>query len=131
MKKIIKSKKAPEAKGPYSHAILHDHKYTMELSGQIGINPKTGKLTEGIVMQTEQTFANINSILEEVGWDTNNLVKVRVLLADMKDYGIVNEVYSTFFPGNFPARVAVAVKELPLGALIEIDCTAAGDKINN
>ena len=113
---------------PFSKYIVHDDKYSMEISGQVGLNSE-GKLVEGIEAQTKQTLQNIKGILGEVGWDLNNLIKVRIFLADMKDYAIVNDIYAAYFENNFPTRVALAVKGLPLGALIEMDCTAAGDEI--
>ncbi|MFH0905941.1 MAG: Rid family hydrolase [archaeon] len=113
---------------PFSKAIVHNHKYFMEISGQIGLNSE-GKLEEGIEEQTKRIFQNIKDILEEVGWDLNNLVKIRIFLIDMKDYSTMNKIYSMYFQNDFPTRVALAVKSLPLGALIEMDCSASGDKI--
>jgi len=72
---------------------------------------------------------NIGAILAEVGWGYKDIVKSRIFLADMKDYGVVNEIYGKHFPSNSPARVALAVKQLPLGALVEIECVAVGDEI--
>jgi len=114
---------------PFSKAVIHESKYTMEISGQIGLD-SNGKLVDGIENQTRQTMQNVKDILEEVGWNFDNLVKVRIFLSDIKDYVQVNEIYSKCFESNFPARVALAVKDLPLGALIEIDATAAGDRLN-
>jgi 2-iminobutanoate/2-iminopropanoate deaminase len=128
-KTVISSKKAPKAIGPFSQAILHNFEYTMELSGQIGLNPETGKMVDGgIKEQTEQTLNNIKNVLSEAGWDFSNLIKVRIFLASMDDYSTVNEIYAKRFNDKPPARVALAVKGLPLGALIEIDCTASGNK---
>lgn len=125
VKKIIRASKNL----PFSKAIVHNQKYTMELSGQVGLNAETGKLEEGIEEQTKRTLENIREILQEAGWDFTNLTKVRIFLVDMKNYSIVNEIYSKYFEKDFPTRVALAVKELPLGALIEMDCTASGDEI--
>ncbi|MBU0977849.1 MAG: RidA family protein, partial [Nanoarchaeota archaeon] len=105
-----------------------NQKYSMEISGQVGLNSE-GKLVEGIKEQTKQTFQNVKDILEEVGWDLSNLIKIRIFLTNMKDYGTVNEIYATYFENDFPTRVALAVKDLPLGALIEMDCTATGDEL--
>lgn len=127
VKKIIKNISSL----PFSKAVLHDSKYVMEVSGQVGLDPKTGKLVEGIEKQTTRTLDNIKKILEEVGWDFKNIIKVRIFLADMKDYAIMNEVYGKYFSSDYPTRVALAVKGLPLGALIEIECTAAGNEIKN
>jgi len=129
MKKIIESKNAPAATGPFSHGVLHDHKYTLEVGGQVGLDPKTGKLVDGgIAAQTEQTLKNIKAVLSEVGWTFKNLTKLRVFLVDFKDYGAMNGVYAKYLSEDSPARAAVAVKALPLGALIEIECVASGDK---
>ena len=131
MKKIIDSKNAPATTGPFSHGVLHDFKYTLELGGQVGIIPETGKLVEGgICPQTEQTLKNIKAVLAEVGWGFKNIVKVRVFLIDFKDYAAMNEIYSKYFSENSPARAAVAVKALPLDALLEIECVAAGEKVD-
>ncbi len=131
-KQIIRSDKAPKATGPFSQAVLHDFKYTLELSGQIGINPQIGKLVDGgIVPQTEQTLANIQGVLSNIGWKFENIVKTRIYLSDMADYQTVNEIYSKKFPNDPPARIALAVKQLPLGALVEIECTAAGDTVSS
>jgi len=130
MKKTISSKNAPRATGPFSQAILFDEKYTMELSGQIGIDPQTGKLVEGgIEAEAEQIMKNIGAVLAEADWGYENIVKARIYLVDMNDYGLVNEIYGKFFQSNPPARIALAVKQLPLGALVEIECVAVGDKI--
>lgn len=112
---------------PFSKAIIHNLKYTMEISGQVGIDSKTGKLLEGIEKQTHQALENIKKILEETGWRFENIIKVRIYLTDMNDYTKVNEIYKKYFSNNYPARVALAVKTLPLDALIEIECTAGND----
>lgn len=128
MKKIITSENAPKANGLLSQAIFYDSKYTMEFSGQVGINPKDGKLVDGgIEAETEQTFKNIGALLSEVGWNYKNILKVRIFLSDMKDYATVNKIYMKYFIGEMPTRIALAVKELPLGALVEIECVAVGD----
>ena len=114
---------------PYSKAAIHDSRYVMEIAGQIGLNPKTGKLEKDVEKQTIRTLENIKQILLEKGWSFDNLIKVRIFLVDMADYSKVNKIYAKYFSGEYPPRVAVAVKALPLGALIEIDCTAAGDVI--
>ncbi len=113
---------------PFSKAIIHNQEYTMEFSGQLGANSE-GKLEEGIEQQTIRTMENIKEILATVGWTLDNLIKVRIFLADINDYAVVNEAYAKFFTNNFPTRLALAVKDLPLGALIEIEGTATGDEI--
>ena len=125
----VNSDKAPSTKGfPLSQAILHNHEYVMELSGQIGLDPKTGKLVKGdIETETKQALKNIEGVLSEVGWGFENIVKVRIFVTDMKSYQKVNEIYAKKFTNGFPARAVLGVKELPLGAHVEIECTAAGN----
>ncbi len=115
---------------PLSKAIIHNDKYTMEISGQIGVNPKTNELEEGIEKQTNRIMQIIKSILENEGWSLNDIVKTRIYLKDMKDYNKMNEIYSSFFSKNYPTRFALAVKDLPRDALVEIVCTATSNKIN-
>lgn len=123
MKKVISTNNAPAAIGPYSQAIeVND---TIYASGQIPINPATGEFVSGgIKEQTEQVFKNIKAILSEAGLSTDNIVKTTVLLADIADFTAMNEVYAAQFSGTFPARSAFAVKDLPKGALVEIEVIA-------
>ena len=130
-KTIISSPNAPKATGPFSQAVLDNFKYKLELSGQIGIDSESGSLVEGgITTETEQTLNNIEAVLKEVGWGFENIIKARIYLADIKDYAQVNEIYAKKFPEQPPSRIALAVKDLPLGALVEIECIAAGNEIN-
>ena len=130
MKQIITSKNAPKATGPFSQAILHTSKYQMEISGQLGINPQDGKLVAGgIAAEMEQALKNLAAILAEVGWDFRNILKARIFLTDINNYQIANEIYARHFPHEPPARIALAVKQLPLGALVEIECIAGGDEV--
>ena len=123
MKKIINTSKAPAAVGPYSQAV--EINGTLYVSGQIPINHETGKLIEGdITVQTEQVFRNISAILESAGYSFSDVVKSTCLLGDMANFKAMNEVYGRYFPADQPARAAFAVKELPLGALIEIETIA-------
>ena len=123
MKKIINTSKAPAAVGPYSQAV--EINGTLYVSGQIPINPETGKLIEGdITIQTEQVFRNISAILESAGYSFSDVVKSTCLLGDMANFKAMNEVYGRYFPADQPARAAFAVKELPLGSLIEIETIA-------
>lgn len=123
MKKVIFTEKAPAAIGPYSQAIEANGMVFM--SGQIPVNPATGVFVEGgIVEQTIQVFENIKNVLAEAGLTTANVVKTTVFLADMSMFADMNAVYAKYFDGAFPARSAVAVKELPKGALVEIECIA-------
>ena len=121
--KVISTKKAPAAIGPYSQAIqVGNLVYT---SGQIPIDPATGAFVEGdIKEQTRQSLTNVKSILEEVGLTMNNVVKTTVFMADMGDFADMNSVYAEFFTEPYPARSAVAVKTLPKGSLVEIEVIA-------
>lgn len=129
-KTIISSPNAPKATGPFSQAVLDNFKYRLELSGQIGINPESGTLVAGgVTAETEQTLNNIEAILKEVGWGFKNIIKARIYLADIKNYAQVNEIYAKKFQDQPPSRIALSVKDLPLRALVEIECLAAGNKI--
>ena len=122
--KMISTKKAPAAIGPYSQAIqVGNLVYT---SGQIPIDPETGVFVEdGIKEQTRQSLTNVKAILEEAGLSMSNVVKTTVFMADMGDFAEMNAVYAEFFSEPYPARSAVAVKTLPKGALVEIEVIAA------
>ncbi len=124
MKKIIHTSKAPAAIGPYSQAVeINDKLY---ISGQVPVDPQTGTIVKGgIGEQTEQVLKNIGVILDEAGYSYENVVSSTCLLSDMSDFKAMNEVYAQFYPDNQPARAAFAVKELPLGALLEIVTIAA------
>ena len=123
MKKVISTTKAPSAIGPYSQAIqVGNLIYT---SGQIPINPATGSFVEGgIKEQTRQSLLNVKAILEEAGLTMGNVVKTTVFMADMNDFADMNAVYAEFFTESYPARSAIAVKNLPKGALVEIEVVA-------
>ena len=122
--KPILSSKAPAAIGPYSQAIDSGVGLVF-LSGQLPIDPATGAFPEGGVKeQTRQSLLNVRAILEEAGLGLDSVIKTTVFLADMGDFAAMNEVYSEFFSAPFPARSAVAVKTLPKGALVEIECIA-------
>ena len=124
--KVISTKKAPAAIGPYSQAIqVGNLVYT---SGQIPIDPSTGAFVEGgIKEQIRQSLTNVKAILEEAGLSMSNVVKTTVFMADMGDFADMNAVYAEFFTEPYPARSAVAVKTLPKGALVEIEVVAAID----
>ena len=123
--KPIDTTKAPAAIGPYSQGVDSGAGLVF-LSGQLPINPATGAFPEGGVKeQTRQSLLNTKAILEEAGLGLANVVKTTVFLADMADFAAMNEVYASFFSQPFPARSAVAVKTLPKGALVEIECVAA------
>ena len=123
--KPIHSDKAPAAIGPYSQAISSGAGLVF-VSGQLPIDPATGAFPEGGVKeQTHQSLTNAAAILDAAGLSLKNVVKTTVFLADMADFAAMNEVYAQFFTAPFPARSAVAVKTLPKGALVEIECIAA------
>src|SRR5690554_607439 len=118
MKRIISTENAPKAVGPYSQAV--EANGTLYVAGQVPLNPETMKVVDGgIQEQTQRVMKNIGAILEAAGYSYSNVVKCTCLLADMADFKAMNEVYSQFFPENPPARAAFAVKDLPLGVLIE------------
>jgi len=120
MKEIINCKNAPAAIGPYSQAVKSGN--TIYCSGALGIDPAVGKIVEGgIKAQAEQCLKNIQAILVEVGATVNNVVKTTVFITSMADFQEVNAAYSAVFTENFPARSCIAVKELPLAALVEIE----------
>ena len=122
--KAIHTNNAPAAIGPYSQAI--EVNGFVFASGQIPIDPKTGNFVEGgIKEQTAQALTNAGNILKEAGTDLAHVVKTTVYLADMADFVAMNEVYATFFSQPFPARSAVAVKDLPKGARVEVEVLAA------
>jgi len=123
MKQVIHTKKAPNAIGPYSQAIKTGN--TLYISGQVPMNPETGKVVEGgITEQIEQVMQNIAAILEEAGFSFQDVVKSTCLLSDMKNFAGMNEVYGKYYSENPPARAAFAVKELPLSVLVEIETIA-------
>jgi 2-iminobutanoate/2-iminopropanoate deaminase len=123
MKRVIKTDKAPKAIGPYSQAV--EVAGMLFVSGQIPIDPATGKIVPGgIKEQTIQVFKNIEAILSEAGYSFKDVVKSTCLLEEITDFQAMNEVYSSIYKNNQPARAAYAVKNLPLGALIEIETIA-------
>jgi 2-iminobutanoate/2-iminopropanoate deaminase len=124
MKRIIFTENAPRPVGPYSQAV--EQNGTLYIAGQVAIDPASGKLAEGgIQEQTQQVMLNIGAILEAAGYAFTDVVKSTCLLADMADFKAMNEVYGRFYAENPPARAAFAVRQLPLGALIEIETIAA------
>lgn len=122
MKKIIATESAPKALGPYSQAVqMNNMVFT---SGQIGLNPVTGTLEEGIAAQTRQALANIKAILEKAGFGLDKVVKCTCMLKDLNDFTAMNEVYGEFFKSEPPARATLQACRLPADALIEIDAIA-------
>lgn len=122
MKEVISTNAAPGAIGPYSQAIKAGN--MLFCSGQIPVDPATGTIPEGIKAQTAQSLANVKAILAAAGASVENVVKTTVFLADMSLFGEMNEVYAQNFTEPFPARSAVAVRELPKQVLVEIEVIA-------
>lgn len=123
MKTQISTSNAPAAIGPYSQAISTGN--LLFISGQIPVNPADGTIPEGIKAQTAQSIANIKAILAEAGMTFDNVVKTTVFLSDMNNFAPMNEVYAENFTAPFPARSAVAVKDLPKQVLVEIETIAS------
>lgn len=109
--------------GPYSHAVESDG--FVYLSGQTPMDSNTGKIVEGdITAQTEQSFVNLFAVLKAAGLTSDDVIKVNVFLTDMSNFKSMNEIYAKKFNSPYPARTTIGVKELPLGALIEIEMIA-------
>ena len=121
---IISTQKAPGAIGPYSQAVrAGDMLFT---SGQLGLNPETGVLAEGVRAQADQALKNLGAILHEAGLDYKDVIKTVVFIKNMADFETVNEVYAQYFTANYPARSCVEVAALPMGGLVEVECVARG-----
>ena len=122
-REIITTNKAPKAIGPYSQAIVSNG--FVFTSGQIPINPKTGKITAtDIKSQVQQNLLNLSFVLEAAGANLKNVVKLTVFMVDLADFSKLNEVFMEFFPEKQPARSAVQVSRLPLDVLVEIEAVA-------
>lgn len=122
-KRIINTDNAPKAIGPYSQAV--EANGILFISGQIPVNPLNGQIPEGIEAQTEQVMKNIGAILQEAGYDYKNVIKSTCLLSDIANFKAMNEIYGKYYDKDCPARAAFAVKDLPLGVLVEIETVAA------
>ena len=124
MNQPIYTPNAPAAIGPYSQAVQAGN--MLFVSGQIPIDPATGEFAgTDITTQTNQSLTNVKNILEAAGYSLNDVVKTTVLLADIADFAAMNAVYAEYFSENKPARAAFAVRDLPKGALVEIEAIAA------
>ena len=124
MKKCIATQAAPAAVGPYSQGVQAGN--VVYLSGQLGIDPATGKLAEGgVAAQARQSLSNVLALLDSLGASPEQVVKTTVFLADMADFQTVNAEYAKVFSKDCPARSCVAVKALPLGGLVEIEAIVA------
>ena len=123
MNKIIHTEKAPAAIGPYSQAVQAGN--LLFVSGQIPVDPATGAFAgEDISTQARQSLTNVKNILEAAGYALTDVVKTTVLLSDIADFAAMNAVYGEFFKENCPARACFAVRDLPKGALVEIEAIA-------
>ena len=120
--RTVTSPLAPKAIGPYSQAVIKGD--TLYMSGQLPVNPETGELAQGIENQTRQSLNNIKAILETAGTDLTRVCRVGVFMTDLANFSTMNEVYATFFTGDYPARCCVQVAALPMGAEVEIEVTA-------
>lgn len=122
-KEIVVTDKAPKAIGPYSAGVTTGH--LVFTAGQLGMNPETGELVEGgIQAETRQALDNLKAVLEAAGSNLSLVIKSTVFLNNINEFGLMNEVYGTFFTENFPARSAFQVAALPKGAAVEIEAVA-------
>lgn len=124
-RKVISTGRAPAAIGPYSQAIKAGK--FLFASGQLGLDPATGNLAEGIEAQTRQALANLQAVLEEAGTDVEHVVKTTIFLADLAHFATVNSLYAEVFTQDPPARSTVQVAALPKGGLVEIEVIALLD----
>lgn len=122
MNKMISAKNAPAAVGPYSHAVLAGN--TLYTSGQLGLDPVSGDLAEGVEAQARQALENLKAVLETAGMDFQDVTKTTVFLSDMGDFAAINAIYAQYFTGEAPARSCVQVAALPKGAAFEIEAVA-------
>ncbi len=121
-RKVIHTQHAPAAVGPYSQAVRAGN--LVFLSGQLGLDPESGALAEGIEAQTRQVLANMRAVLEASGSNFDQIVKTTIFLSDMGNFATVNAIYAEAFSGMPPARSTVEVAALPLGGLVEIEAIA-------
>ena len=122
MKTILSTADAPAAIGPYSQAVRSGE--ALYCSGQLGIDPATGKLAEGVAAQAEQALKNLEAVLKAAGASMADVVKTTVFVKDLADFGTVNTIYGQHFGADFPARSCVQVAALPAGGLVEIEAVA-------
>lgn len=118
---IIQTSNAPAAIGTYSQAVKVSGGATVYLSGQIGLDASTMQMVNGIDAQIQQVFLNLQAVATESGGTLNDIVKLNIFLTDLGHFALVNEIMSTYFKQPYPARAAIGVKELPRGALVEMD----------
>ncbi len=121
-RQIIQTDNAPAAVGPYSQGVQVGN--LLFTAGQIGLDPATGKLRSGLEAQARQVMANLQAVLAAAGTDFASVIKTTIFITDMADFGVINGIYGAFFSDAPPARSTVAVAQLPLGALVEIEIIA-------
>lgn len=120
--KLINTDKAPKAAGPYSMAV--EHNGFIFCSGQVGINPLTNEMVEGLENQIHQTIKNLEAVLQEAGSDLQHILKTTIFVRDMSKFATVNEIYGSYFTNHKPARATIEVSNLPKNALVEIEAIA-------
>jgi reactive intermediate/imine deaminase len=118
-KEAIHSKHAPAALGPYSQGVRAGN--TVYLSGQLGLDPATGNLAQGIDAQAHQVFRNLRAVAQAAGGELDDVVKLTILMADLADFGKVNEIMATYFKAPYPARATYQVAALPKAAQLEVE----------
>ncbi|MBQ7245715.1 MAG: RidA family protein [Firmicutes bacterium] len=122
MNKMIFADNAPKAVGPYSHGV--DTGSMFFCSGQLGLDPETGELKDGVINQAKMSLANMDAVLKAAGYEKTDVVKTVVFIKDMNDFAAVNEVYAEYFGEHKPARSCVEVARLPKDGMVEIECIA-------
>lgn len=120
-KQIIHTADAPQAIGTYSQAVRVSGGDTVYLSGQIGLDPVSMQMANGIEAQIQQVFSNLKAVAAASGGSLNDIVKLNIFLTDLDNFALVNEIMASHFAQPYPARAAVGVKSLPRGALVEMD----------
>ena len=123
MATVIATEKAPAAVGAYSQAIAEGN--LVFTSGQLGLDPASGELLEGVAAQAKQAMENLGAVLQAAGASYGTIVKTMIFLADIADFAVVNEIYAGYFEQDPPASSCVQVAALPKGAQVEIECIAA------
>ena len=124
MKNIVSTEKAPGAIGPYSQGVRCGD--LLITSGQLGLDPATGAMPEGVEAQARRSLENVKAVVEAAGFTMGDVIKTTVFLQSMGDFAAVNAIYAEFFPdGGYPARSAVEVAALPKGGLVEIEAICA------
>ena len=122
MRTQIETSAAPPASGAYSQAIRAGN--LVFVAGQLGADPTSGELADGVAAQAERVLLNLTAVLDAAGSSLDRVVKTTIFLSDMANFATVNEAYARHFPSPYPARSTVAVRELPRGGLVEIECIA-------